>query len=105
MREYPDDRNTRPLRHPSRCWHNAAANTVVAGPVAADRVPLAPRIEEVLHWLMNGASEKQVARTLGISRHTVHVYVKALYRSYGASSRGELLCAVFRERLADRGKE
>ena len=36
-------------------------------------------------------SWKQIAAHLGVSKHTVHVYVKALYRKYNVSSRGELL--------------
>jgi DNA-binding NarL/FixJ family response regulator len=38
-----------------------------------------------------GDSEKQVARHLGLSKNTVHVYVKQLYRGYAVNSRGELL--------------
>lgn len=52
---------------------------------------LSPRLTQVLFALTRGLSEKQVAATLGISPHTVHVYVKDLYRRYGASSRGEFL--------------
>ena len=40
---------------------------------------------------MNGDSEKQVAARLGLSRHTVHIYVKHLYKHFGVNSRGELL--------------
>ena len=52
---------------------------------------LSPRQEQTLKHLLDGASEKQVARKLGLSQHTVHGYVKALYRRYGVSSRAELL--------------
>jgi DNA-binding CsgD family transcriptional regulator len=52
---------------------------------------LSPRLEQTLGCLLAGASEKQVASHLKLSRHTVHVYVKALYRRYGVSSRAELL--------------
>jgi DNA-binding CsgD family transcriptional regulator len=48
-------------------------------------------MEQTLRSLLGGDSEKQVAAKLGLSQHTVHVYVKALYRKYGVSSRGELL--------------
>lgn len=53
--------------------------------------PLPPRQDQTLQHLLEGDSEKQVAKKLGLSRHTVHVYVKALYRRYGVSSRAELL--------------
>jgi len=52
---------------------------------------LSPRQQQVLEGLKEGLSEKQLAVRLGISRHTVHVYVKALYRRYHVSSRSELL--------------
>jgi len=52
---------------------------------------LSPRMEQTLLSLLGGDSEKQVAAKLGLSQHTVHVYVKQLYRKYGVSSRAELL--------------
>ena len=52
---------------------------------------LAPRLAQTLELLLNGASEKQAAGQMNLSRHTVHSYVKALYRVYGVSSRAELL--------------
>jgi DNA-binding NarL/FixJ family response regulator len=55
------------------------------------KVELSPRLEQTLRHLLNGDSEKQVAKKLNLSRHTVHVYVKALYRRYLVSSRAELL--------------
>lgn len=52
---------------------------------------LSPRRVQTLRRLLAGDSEKQIAVYLGISRHTVHVYVKGLYRHFEVSSRGELL--------------
>ena len=52
---------------------------------------LPPRLEPVLRHLLQGDSEKQVAMRLGLSRHTIHEYVKTLYRCLGVNSRGELL--------------
>lgn len=54
-------------------------------------VHLSPRDSAVLSALRDGLSEKQVARRLGISRHTVHVYIRRVYRRYDVSSIGELL--------------
>lgn len=58
---------------------------------AASLVDLSPRRRETLKHLLSGDSEKQIAQKLALSRHTVHVYVKDLYRHFGASSRAELL--------------
>ena len=52
---------------------------------------LSPRERETLQSLLAGDSEKQAAMKLGLSQHTVHVYVKKLYRKFGVCSRGELL--------------
>jgi len=52
---------------------------------------LTRRQREVLDALLRGASEKEVAWDLKISRETVHTHVKSIYLAYGARSRGELL--------------
>jgi DNA-binding NarL/FixJ family response regulator len=63
---------------------------------------LTPRQVDTLRMLLFGASEKQVARTLKLSRHTVHVHVKAIYRSVGVSSRSELMAMFLRAALRER---
>ena len=57
---------------------------------------LPPRVREVLDCLLEGDSEKQAAARMGLSRETVHQYVKALYRHYHVASRAELLARVLR---------
>ena len=57
--------------------------------VAAESLP--PRLRPVLMHLLEGDAEKQVAARLGLSRHTIHAYVKDLYRRFDVNSRGELL--------------
>lgn len=52
---------------------------------------LQPRLRKVMQHLLQGDSEKQVAAKLGLSKHTVHEYVKMLYQQLGVNSRGELL--------------
>jgi DNA-binding NarL/FixJ family response regulator len=52
---------------------------------------LPPRLCEMLRGLVRGRSEKQLAADAGLSPHTVHDYVKALYRHFGVQSRSELL--------------
>jgi DNA-binding CsgD family transcriptional regulator len=53
--------------------------------------PLPRRQRQTLELLLAGDAEKQIAARLSISRHTVHVYVKSLYKRFGVSSRAELL--------------
>jgi DNA-binding CsgD family transcriptional regulator len=52
---------------------------------------LTDRQRQTLDRLLAGRSEKQVAAELGLSRHTVHVHVKSLYRTFHVNSRHELL--------------
>jgi DNA-binding CsgD family transcriptional regulator len=52
------------------------------------------RHRQTLHRLMEGDSEKQVARYLGVSPHTVHVYIKHIFRAFAVSSRGELMAHI-----------
>jgi DNA-binding CsgD family transcriptional regulator len=65
-----------------------------AEPGAATK--LSPRQQQTLGHLLAGASEKQIAAKLSRSQHTVHSYVKAIYRNFGVSSRGELLALFVR---------
>jgi DNA-binding CsgD family transcriptional regulator len=60
-------------------------------PAEIDGPPMAPRQRQTLELLLNGNAEKEIAARLAISRHTVHVYVKSLYKRFGVSSRAELL--------------
>jgi DNA-binding CsgD family transcriptional regulator len=57
---------------------------------------LPPRWRQTLDCLLDGDSEKQAALRLGISRQTIHQYVKGLYGHFGVSSRAELLAFFLR---------
>ncbi len=65
------------------------AGNTEAAPAPND--PLSPRLKQTLDRLLDGDSEKQVAYKLKLSQHTVHVYVKSLYRTFNVSSRAELM--------------
>lgn len=65
-------------------------------PSAGNDPHLSPRQRQTLQCLLTGDSEKEVAHKLQISRHTVHIYVKELYKRYQVSSRGELLAKCLR---------
>jgi DNA-binding NarL/FixJ family response regulator len=60
---------------------------------------LPPRYARVLRHLLAGGSEKEIARDLGLSRHTIHEYVKAIYRHVGVGSRAQLATAAFTSEL------
>jgi DNA-binding CsgD family transcriptional regulator len=62
---------------------------------------LGPRLRQTLGRLLAGDSEKQIALRLDISRHTVHVYVKNLYRRFEVNSRGELMAKFTVRQRAD----
>jgi DNA-binding NarL/FixJ family response regulator len=53
--------------------------------------PLSRRLGQVMAALKRGLSEKEVAGELGLSKHTIHDYVKELHRRLGVSSRFELM--------------
>ncbi|HWP39305.1 MAG TPA: LuxR C-terminal-related transcriptional regulator [Tepidisphaeraceae bacterium] len=59
---------------------------------------LSSRKCQVLAGLLEGLSEKQIARRLDLSPATVHEYVSDLHRHFRVSSRGELM-ALFLRRL------
>jgi DNA-binding CsgD family transcriptional regulator len=69
----------------------------VAGDASADQDQvLRPRHRETLEWLLTGATEKEIAAGLGLSVHTVHQYVKAIYRRFGVTSRAQLMASRLR---------
>jgi DNA-binding CsgD family transcriptional regulator len=52
---------------------------------------LSPRERQVMIFLLGGDSQKEVARRLQLSEHTVGDYVKHIYSKFSVSSRSELL--------------
>jgi DNA-binding CsgD family transcriptional regulator len=59
-------------------------------------LPLSSAQRRVFDQLLAGLSEKQVARNLQLSRHTVHAHVRDIYRLLGVRSRSELLARFLR---------
>lgn len=66
-------------------------------PPEAPTPHLSPRERETLDLLMMGLPEKLIAARMGVSRHTVHDYVKVVYRKHGVGSRPELMATVRRD--------
>jgi DNA-binding NarL/FixJ family response regulator len=72
----------------------APPNPAAAAAVAAAGLPR--RLRQTLEHLLQGDGEKQIAHKLGLSQHTVHVYVKSLHKRFHVSSRAELLARFIR---------
>jgi DNA-binding NarL/FixJ family response regulator len=85
----------RQLAHVQRESRLGTTGAISSPPGRAANPPglekLSRRLHQTLTGLLRGDSEKQVAYHLGLSRHTVHAYVKGLYRHFGVNTRGELL--------------
>lgn len=65
---------------------------------------LSPRLRETFGWLLRGLTDKQVACELDVSPHTLHGYLKTLYRKLGVSSRFELLARYGRVAPVERAR-
>jgi DNA-binding CsgD family transcriptional regulator len=65
-------------------------------PAPPDRpaTALSPREEEVLRLIADGAANKQIASTLGITLATVERHVTNLYRKVGAQGRADAAMAA-----------
>jgi DNA-binding CsgD family transcriptional regulator len=75
---------------------NAPHVYYVATPARPELDQLAPRLQPVFRYLLQGDAEKEVAAKLKLSRHTVHRYAQAIYRDLEVHSRGELLAKYAR---------
>jgi DNA-binding CsgD family transcriptional regulator len=88
----------------------AAGLTVRAAPTQTrnfdalpDKPPvlLTPREIEVLSALGNGMTNKETARLLGISPHTVKFHIESLFRKLGAASRAEAVAKGTRQQIVE----
>jgi DNA-binding NarL/FixJ family response regulator len=74
--------------------------TAAARPIPSDgEDPLSPREHEVLALVAAGHPNKTIARTLGISEHTVKFHVSALLGKLNATSRTEAVTLATRRGL------
>jgi DNA-binding NarL/FixJ family response regulator len=64
-------------------------------------VLLTPREIEVLGALGNGMTNKEVARLLGISPHTVKFHIESLFGKLGAASRAEAVAKGMRQQIIE----
>jgi DNA-binding CsgD family transcriptional regulator len=64
-------------------------------------VLLTPREVEVLAALGNGLTNKETARLLGISPHTVKFHIESLFRKLGVASRAEAVARGMRQQIVE----
>ena len=68
--------------------------------VLVNELSLSPRQSEVIHLLLNGRSDKQVAMELGIAVPTVRTHLSRLFSRFNLQDRNELIlriCCYFRK--------
>lgn len=63
-------------------------------PVAVEWYGLTSREHDVLRHLAQGLPAKNIARTLGLSTHTVNSHMQAVYRKVGVAGREDLMAAL-----------
>jgi len=65
---------------------------------------LAPREQELLQLLVDGLTNKEIAKSLGISIHTVDGYARSLFEKLGVHSRAAAVARAMRDRLVPAGR-
>jgi DNA-binding CsgD family transcriptional regulator len=61
----------------------------------AHLLQLSPRELQVSQCVVDGDNDAEIARRLGISRHTVHAHLERVYRKLGVGSRCGLVVQLF----------
>lgn len=57
------------------------------GPNVESTLQLSPRQQDVLTMLCDGLSNKEIARALGVTDHTIRGHLAGIYRLFGVSTR------------------
>jgi DNA-binding CsgD family transcriptional regulator len=87
-------------RDTAGAWaENADADLLGEGAAGEPPAALTPREREVLALLAEGASNKAIARALGLSIHTAKFHVASLTEKLGASGRLEAVAIAIRSGL------
>src|SRR5262249_685069 len=86
----------RTLVHVFHAACEAVLSASLCDPVDDDHVHagLSRRERQTLALVLDGLADKEIAERLGISRHTVNQYTKAIYRHYAVTSRVQLLARL-----------
>jgi DNA-binding NarL/FixJ family response regulator len=78
-----------------------AERSFEALPETEPRALLTPREIEVLNAVASGLTNKEIARALSISQHTVKFHLESLMRKLEVSSRAEAVSKSMRLRLLE----
>ena len=73
-----------------------APDAVYQGAISVDDLSITPRQTDVLHLLLQGLPNKDIARRLGLSVETVKDHVQAVLRALGVNSRTQAVLAISR---------
>ncbi len=68
---------------------------------AVESLPLTVRQREIVQLILQAKQQKEIAQQLGISRHTVHAYMRQIFARLGVAGRAEMMLAVFARRLRE----
>lgn len=68
----------------------------------ADSLRLTAREVQVVRGFLNDETESAIAGAHGMSRHTVHTYIRRIYRKLRARTRAGVILRVFAELVAQR---
>ncbi|MDD4324701.1 MAG: LuxR family transcriptional regulator [Eubacteriales bacterium] len=63
--------------------------------------PLTTREQEVLHEILSGKSNREIAETLFISENTVKTHARNIYSKYDVASRSELISNLLKNQTAE----
>ncbi|MCU0388265.1 MAG: response regulator transcription factor [Chitinophagaceae bacterium] len=70
-----------------------------AQPVQDAFIQLTAREKEILKWLVEGLSYKEMANRLNISFHTIHTHLRNIYEKMHVSGKGEAISKAMRNKL------
>lgn len=65
-------------------------------PSPLGNIPLSTAQQRVFQSLLEGLAEKAIAHQLGLSTHTIHNHIRAIFRSFGVHSRSQLIALLLR---------
>jgi len=75
--------------------------TITNGEASTGSHSLTPREREVLGWVAQGKSTREISEILGIAGRTVDEHVKAAGRKLGAANRTHAVAIALRERIVE----